>query len=698
MNMKSTLALVSLLLIPVTGQCKSFYVSPKGNDHWSGNMPESNRQHTDGPFATLQHALLVLAAYRLNHPALSQPVHIYLRGGFYSLQSTINVDPSDSGTPKSPTVIEAYHHEHPILSGGRTLAGWTKTADGRWHLLIPTVKSGQWNFEELWVNGNRRYRPRAPQSGYFHIASTKPATTPNIKFGYDQFGYSVGDINPDWQNLNEVELMITEIWNMAEMRIKTIHTASHVVTLTGPTWSTASWAEIPEGHQYLVKNVKENLNEPGLWYLDNGTGEVTYIPVHGEHRSKVHIVAPHLTRLLNIEGMPDKGETVRWVSFKGISFMNSAWLTPSKGYDFPQANADLGGTITMEGARHCLFQNCTISHTGAWGLTMEDGSRYNAVDDCAFTDLGAGGVKIGELVSRKGNLEAGHDTVDNCLMAAGGRIHPAATGILIGKSSYNTINRCTISDFYYTGISVGWTWGYAPSQAHNNIISNNLIERIGQGVLSDMGGIYLLGRSPGTIIEHNCIHDVYSETYGGWGVYLDEGVCNVIVKNNLEYNTKSGSLHQHYGEDNLIENNIFANSLHGQIIRTLAENHLSETLEHNIIYWNKGVLLGSNWSGNNYKFDDNLYWFAGGKQFLFNGMSFAEWQQKGQDVHSLIANPLFEDPSKNNFKLSSRSPALEIGFHPFPVHHFGCAGYSRLLKLANALPDAFPAHQFPSGS
>ncbi|MGM3372152.1 hypothetical protein, partial [Escherichia coli] len=78
------------------------------------------------------------------------------------------------------------------------------------------------------------------------------------------------------------------------------------------------------------------------------------------------------------------------------------------------------------------------------------------------------------------------------------------------NSSHNKIIANRISNLFYTGISVGWTWGYAAHDGADNLIEGNVITDIGQGELSDMGGIYHLGVAPGTIIRGNRIERVKS--------------------------------------------------------------------------------------------------------------------------------------------------------------------------------------------
>ena len=665
-------ALLASFLLRASGP--SFHIAPNGNDAAAGTNAH--------PFKTLERARDAVRAYRKAHPNLDKPITVILRKGTYERLTSFELYPEDSGAAASPTI---YHGDHAIFSGGCQIHGFHVDSHGWWTVTLPEVKAGKWNFSQLFVNGQRRYRPRFPQNGYYNIASEAPPSAQAKGHGFDRFGFKPGDLNKNWHNLDDVELLCFHTWDMSRMRIGNIDDTANVVTTTGPTGYDAGWANFPKGNRYIVENVREALRQPGEWYLDRHTGELTYIPMPGETPESAVVVAPKIDHLLDIKGDLANHRYVTQIQFEGLAFEYTNWTLPPQGRFYPQAEVDLGAAIHAEGWRNGVIKNCAVSHVGEYGLEFTGGCRDLLVQNCTLADLGAGGVKLGETKQYDDESEtAQHITVTHNFITDGGRLHPAAIGVWIGQSSYDEVSHNEISDLYYTGVSVGWTWGYSKSQAHDDIIAYNHIHDIGQGVLSDMGGIYTLGIQPGTRIVGNRIHDVDSFSYGGWGIYPDEGSSHEVIEDNVVFRTKSGGYHQHYGEANIVRNNIFAFAREAEIIRTRAEEHLSFTFEHNIVFWKNAPLLGSNWSGNQYKLDSNLYWRTDGKPIDFAGMSLAQWQAKGQDLHSQIANPQFENPNEDDYRLKKSSPAFALGFKNT------ASAYAGPQKPTPLAPPAFP--------
>jgi len=303
---------------------------------------------------------------------------------------------------------------------------------------------------------------------------------------------------------------------------------------------------------------------------------------------------------------------------------------------------------------------------GTYGVWFATGSQRNVLIRSELRDLGGGGVKIGETQTPRNKATACRENVvENCFIHDGGRIARAGIGAWIGRSSFNTLRHNDICDFDYSAVSIGWCWGYASSSANHNIVEYNHLHHIGSGVLSDMGGVYCLGISPGTVLRGNVIHDVYAYSYGGWGLYTDEGSSEILMEHNIVYNTKSGGFHQHYGRENIVRSNILAFSREGQIIRSREEEHLSFTVENNILIFDNGQPLGGNWSNGNFLLKSNLYWDVTAQPFTFAGYTLEEWQEEeGQDVGSVIRPPLFRDAKAYDFRAAKHSSVKDYGIDP----------------------------------
>ena len=194
-----------------------------------------------------------------------------------------------------------------------------------------------------------------------------------------------------------------------------------------------------------------------------------------------------------------------------------------------------------------------------------------------------------------------------------------------------------------------------------------------------MGGLYTLGIEPGTVLRNNLIHDVYRYDakvgYGGWGIYLDSTSSEIRVENNVIYHTDDGSIHQNAGQQNTIVNNILALNRAAQLQRSNPVPKLSFTFERNVIYYEMGDLFRAVDPGR-YAFDYNLYYRRGGQSVNFGrslsgSIALEQWRQRGQDGHSLVADPLFVDPEHGDFSLKADSPAFQLGFKAIDLSTVG---------------------------
>ena len=201
--------------------------------------------------------------------------------------------------------------------------------------------------------------------------------------------------------------------------------------------------------------------------------------------------------------------------------------------------------------------NVTVAHTGGYGVWFQPGARDSAVRRSRLVDLGAGGVRAGGS-GHNAATGAGNVTVEDCTIAHGGRVFAMGMGVLFQSVWGSSVVHTEVYDFYQTGISLGWSWHYVGTAGHGNTVAFNRVHTIGQGLTSDMGCIYHLGVDHGTTIAGNVCSNVTSFTYGAFGVYLDQASSGVTVANNTIYDTQCSGIFQHYGLDNVYDNNVVA--------------------------------------------------------------------------------------------------------------------------------------------
>ena len=670
-----------------TRSVQTFYVATNGNDAWSGRRPARSPAGTDGPFATIERALKAARDFRAQPGMTGQRVTIFLRQGTWFLDQPLVLKAQDSFT-----TISAFKKEEPRISGGQRISGWTETVqEGRtlWVADVPRRSGKPLNFHQLWVNGGRAVRARHPDSGYLKVREL-PDATPEWMHGHSRFGFAPGDI-PSMAGATNAEVVVMNRWVESRLPIAGVDEEKRIVS-----FGKRSVFQLQTEDLYYLEGAMAHLNVPGEWCLDPAKSRVYYVPGAGERINTAEIIAPLLQQVVRFEGSGKPGDIIEGVVVQGITFSHTEWYFPDSGAGktefwpgpvtgvggFGQAAVGVPGAVWAAGMRDSEFRNCRFTNLGTYGLELARGCATDRVVRCEFGDLGAGGIKIGETAIHKSpdDHTVGIE-VSDCHIHDGGKVFHSAIGIWIGQSSNNLLTHNLIHDFYYTGISIGWTWGYGENLATNNLVTFNHVHHIGKKsdgdgpILSDMAGIYTLGMQPGTRIINNLWHDVAGLRYGGWGIYFDEGSSSILAQSNVVYRTTHGGFHQHYGATNQVWNNIFAFARDFQVQRSRPEPHISFSFKTNVVYFDTGTLLGGTWDNNNYEMDWNVYYDARpeGRQkpFPLGYGTWEKWQAGGHDKHSVIGDPLFLSPQQYDFHLQKGSPALKQGFQAIDLHSVG---------------------------
>lgn len=617
---------------------------------------------------TLMLARDTVRAWRLAGHA-NESATIQLTRGNYSLTEPLVLAAQDANV-----TWEARDPDHTIISGGRRISNFAPAPAEIWHA------STQLHFEQLFVNGRRAIRARSPAEGFFNITGVKQEELSDGKarITIQVPRAAIAALPADAAALHRVQILVFHKWDTSRYAVDMFDAAAGIITVVGERM--APWNPWDTKSRFILENSRLMPIRPGSWFLDP-LGDFSYTPLPGEQSSKTEVIAPVVEKFVEIHGVSD-------IHFKGLRYYHAGYQLPPTGCPPLQAAAKIGAAIELDDARNVTFENSEIAHTGNYGIWFRQGCRDCRIQHCLLEDLGGGGIRIGEMkIQDDAGAQTGGIIVDNSIIRGCGRVHPSAVGIWVGQSANNRITHNDISDTFYTGVSVGWTWGYGRSLATNNFIAFNRIHQIGQGVLSDMGGIYTLGVSPGSAEVGNVIYDVCAHDYGGWGIYPDEGSTGWRIESNLVWNctcvnpNRGGAFHQHYGATNRIANNIFAYSSGPTMQATRVEEHLSFVLEHNLIVSSNTPFFTGPWEKIQFESRSNCFSYQGSPRPLFQNGNLSAWQNSGHETGSVLSNLVFLGKWPD-VTLPRHSPAFTTGFEMFDTKRSGVQGTRAWKRIA----------------
>jgi hypothetical protein len=683
-----------------------FYVSKSGNDSWSGTLPAPNADKSNGPFATLERARDEIR--RVRPRAGTTPVFVWVRSGIYSFARTFTLGPEDSGTQDAPVSFRAYAHEKPVLTGNKRISGF-KPYKGQ--VLQADVESqglGSIYFRQLFFHGKRQQLARYPNFD------------PKDPF-YGGWAYVNGDLrNPSvplpgdskrtlrikpqdlraWAHPGDGEVFIFPRYNWFNniLSIVSVDPSKRTLVLG----SDATY-EIRAGDRYYVRNLFEELDAPGEWFLDQRTRTLYFWPpAPSQNPKKVTAYAPALFNIIEI---------------------NKASNIVLRGFVIEGAEGD---AIVVRDSTNCLIAGNIIRNVGG-----SADSRLSAVDVQGGGNNGVVGNDIYEVGGSAVALSGG----DRKTLAPGGNYadnnHIHHTGILykqgVGISLDGVGNRAShnlIHDTPRFGIMI---------RGNDHVIELNHIHHVDLET-SDNGAIYTIGRDwltpRGTVIRYNYIHDSvgygYDPVQGKWvspyfsrGIYLDDNAAGVDIYGNIVARAMYSLIILHNARDNRVENNIFIDGQLQQVeligwergsdfIRELLPAMKKNYEEYSrLLAWKKyrgfpgnppkkAVPMADN------QFFHNIFFYQGpdSKLYDYSNLPYGDfisdrnliyhfdrpvlftsppgsprqweaWQKLGFDLHSVIADPLFVDAASGDYRLSPGSPAYKLGFQPIPIEKIG---------------------------
>lgn len=476
----------------------------------------------------------------------TQPVEITLAPGTYP---PLDIDRT---FPRPVTIRAADIDDPPVLSAGTRITGW-KNLDGTWQASLD-----QRMVVALWVNDQVRPRARKPDRDTWRI----DAAAPDRRSG---FSWKADTPVPTIRDLDHLDVVFYHDWSISRVPVEALDHGQRQLVTRFPIGPHAPHYDIDhfEKHpRWFLEGAYDLMDRPGEWHFDRRRRQLSYLAKPGEDRGETAVIVPASGHALVVRGTPD--EPVTGLTFRHVRFAHAAWSPQGGRYAAGQASFHEDGqshtrtavtaAVILDHARGIRFEACTFGPSSGTGLWVRSGCEDVTVRGCTFSELGGNGLMIGEPgnpehLTREVLLE--ESTVTRC-----GQRFFGAVGVWIGMAADCAIRRNHLLDLPYTGVSVGWRWNPKPSPCGGHRIEENHIHHVMQ-VLSDGGGIYTLGRQPGTVLAHNHIHHVAVNAGRAEsnGIFMDEGTTDLRVEGNHIHDITRSPIRFHKAGRNTLRGN-----------------------------------------------------------------------------------------------------------------------------------------------
>ena len=533
-------------------QKADYYVSIKGDNQWSGTLPEPNADNTDGPFLTIERAQKTVRELKSRvffpkdapvekrwigspHPlGRGKDILVYIREGNYSLKDPLVFQPEDGGErveTNLPTGAFEYHKlkdhyvtyaaypgEKPVITGEVPVTVWKKSGK---------IWAASFNADTaamLVVNGKMQILARTPNNGYF--------VPPAISNSTDELYFNKGEIK-SWNEMDGNRLIMLLRWHTGINSIANVDEKSGIIIFKSP-----QEGVIIVPPRYYVENVKALLDAPGEWFFDKKLKTIYYIPANDiNNPNEVKAGVPEIDQLIEVRGKI--GQPVRNLRFYGLTF---------------EGTTAGNSTISYKFAHACEFVDNEVSSCGGTAVSLREGCYQTRILNNIFESVDNGGIYVngpakpadGREITRETTIS--YNKFYNC-----GGINIFASYTLITTISHNYITK-TKGRY---GIDVGGWANQEEAIDGGYLVEYNHLDDV-QLDADDSGAIKTAGLTFNSTVRRNLIHDVnagfFNDNVGFWFDNMSSGWTS---EENIFYNLEQGEMKLCAA---LLEDNIYLNN------------------------------------------------------------------------------------------------------------------------------------------
>jgi len=541
LNKISSLLFLSSLLIfiigqPAWGAPQTFYVSLKGNDSWSGQLPLAAKG--DGPFATIGRVQKEIQQLKKSNRVPQDGIIVEFMGGEYYLAKKVLINSDFNGKPDAPVIFRAAPKQKVTFTGAVPIKNAKPVTDkvlldllpkkARQHVLVANLhelgieKISDWKSDPpfLFYNDRAMSVTRWPAKDFVKIAEViknKPVDVRGTKG--DKIGRFVYEENQQSRWINEPDAWLHGYWfwdwSDGRQPIASIDPKQKIIELKPPDHGYG----YRQGQWYYAFNLLSELDQPGEWVLDHQKGNLYFWPPGSLKSGQVTLSTT--AGLFDVQGASD-------LQFQNLNFERTR-----------------GTAIRINNSKRVKVDQCNFRQIGQTCVSVS-GGESNSVENCHLSELFNSGITLSGG-DRKILTPANHQAINNEIHDYGRwkRMYCNAIAVYgVGQKVANNL----IYDSPHIGIMFG---------GNDHVMELNEIHHVCQES-NDAGAIYS-GRDwtmRGTIIRHNYLHHLHGhENRGCSGIYLDDMYSGTLVSGNVMYDIYRAFLIGG-GRDVIVENNL----------------------------------------------------------------------------------------------------------------------------------------------